>query len=73
MAHFVGMTEDGPVMAVILPYHGNCVLVGNGTILSRGPAASLVRIGTQLGFEVVDCTTTNPEARQFSEPGELFW
>lgn len=64
-------TDTGRVMAVVLPSPTGPVLYGNGTFLNRGPVASLVRIGTALGFEVVDCTTTQPVAQPVQWPVEL--
>lgn len=64
-------TDSGPVMAIVLPTPAGPVLYGNGTFLNRGPVASLVRIGTALGFEVIDCTSTPPVAQPVRWPPEL--
>lgn len=73
MAHF-GSNETGTVMAVVIPYdRGRSALVGNGVLITTGPTASMIRIGAQLGFEVVDCTTVSPRALPYTAPGELYW
>ena len=72
MAHF-GTEENGTVMAVVIPYGDISALLGNGVLVSTGPTASLIRLGSQLGFEVVDCTTVEPIAQPYTTPGELIW